>query len=266
MTGEIGKDPFKPSLTSHDRPADKIGWTKYRSVKVPFATIRVSGRDLQWQLGNSPFYTIESWRAHSLVACADNVISLNQKVGDTITTGISKTSTDTFKASATVTVSAEAGIQIPGVGGAKASTSVAVTLGYEHSTGVAVTLGYEHSTSVTVLQRQRRVAEAMQRHLLPHLPNVPGLQMTARYLPDPHAWQVGGDWYDAFTLPGRHHRPGPVATARRRPRPAAAGPLLPPAPGTGPPHRQRGRRRAPRPPHPLGRFFPIIGSLVWSCR
>ncbi|WP_183107359.1 hypothetical protein [Streptomyces sp. 1114.5] len=185
MTGEIGKDPFKPSLTGHDRPADKIGWTKYRSVKVPFAAIRVSGRDLQWQLGNSPFYTIESWRAHSLVACADNVISLNQKVGDTITTGISKTSTDTFKASATVTVSAEAGIQIPGVGGAKASTSVAVTLGYEHSTGVAVTLGYEHSTSVTVLQRQRRVAEAMQRHLLPHLPNVPGLQMTARYLPSP---------------------------------------------------------------------------------
>ncbi|HEV7626040.1 MAG TPA: PP2C family protein-serine/threonine phosphatase, partial [Streptomyces sp.] len=50
-------------------------------------------------------------------------------------------------------------------------------------------------------QQQRRVAETMQRHLLPQLPRVPGLQMTARYLPAPHASQVGGDWYDAFVLP-----------------------------------------------------------------
>jgi hypothetical protein len=50
-------------------------------------------------------------------------------------------------------------------------------------------------------QRQRKVAETMQRHLLPQLPQVPGLAMTARYLPAPDASQVGGDWYDAFMLP-----------------------------------------------------------------
>lgn len=49
-------------------------------------------------------------------------------------------------------------------------------------------------------QRQRKVAETMQRHLLPQLPSVPGLQMTARYIPAPDDSQVGGDWYDAFTL------------------------------------------------------------------
>ncbi|MEU1595311.1 SpoIIE family protein phosphatase [Streptomyces sp. NPDC005708] len=49
-------------------------------------------------------------------------------------------------------------------------------------------------------QRQRKVAETMQRHLLPHLPRGSGLGMTARYLPAPDASQVGGDWYDAFTL------------------------------------------------------------------
>ncbi|GAA4924830.1 SpoIIE family protein phosphatase [Streptomyces coeruleoprunus] len=49
-------------------------------------------------------------------------------------------------------------------------------------------------------QRQRKVAETMQRHLLPQLPTVPGLDMTARYLPAPDASHVGGDWYDAFTL------------------------------------------------------------------
>ncbi|MFJ5534137.1 SpoIIE family protein phosphatase [Streptomyces sp. NPDC093261] len=49
-------------------------------------------------------------------------------------------------------------------------------------------------------QRQRAVAETMQNHLLPQMPRVPGLQMTVRYLPAPDASQVGGDWYDAFTL------------------------------------------------------------------
>ncbi|WEO93056.1 SpoIIE family protein phosphatase [Streptomyces sp. FXJ1.172] len=49
-------------------------------------------------------------------------------------------------------------------------------------------------------QRQRKVAETMQNHLLPQLPRVPGLEMIARYLPAPHASQVGGDWYDAFRL------------------------------------------------------------------
>ncbi|MFH9353185.1 SpoIIE family protein phosphatase [Kitasatospora sp. NPDC017646] len=49
-------------------------------------------------------------------------------------------------------------------------------------------------------QRQRKVAETMQNHLLPQMPQVPGLQMTVRYLPAPDASQVGGDWYDAFTL------------------------------------------------------------------
>ncbi|MFF0204612.1 SpoIIE family protein phosphatase [Streptomyces sp. NPDC005017] len=50
-------------------------------------------------------------------------------------------------------------------------------------------------------QRQRQVTETMQRHLLPKLPRSPGRSMTARYLPAPDASHVGGDWYDAFTLP-----------------------------------------------------------------
>ncbi|MFI0900252.1 SpoIIE family protein phosphatase [Streptomyces sp. NPDC020983] len=50
-------------------------------------------------------------------------------------------------------------------------------------------------------QRQRAVAETMQNHLLPQMPRVPGLQTAVRYLPAPDASQVGGDWYDAFTLP-----------------------------------------------------------------
>ncbi|MFJ2854331.1 SpoIIE family protein phosphatase [Streptomyces rubiginosohelvolus] len=50
-------------------------------------------------------------------------------------------------------------------------------------------------------QRQRQVAATMQRYLLPQLPRLGGVEMTARYLPAPDASHVGGDWYDAFALP-----------------------------------------------------------------
>ncbi|MEZ3178158.1 SpoIIE family protein phosphatase [Streptomyces pimonensis] len=49
-------------------------------------------------------------------------------------------------------------------------------------------------------QRQRKVAETMQNHLLPQMPDLSGLEMTVRYLPAPDASHVGGDWYDAFLL------------------------------------------------------------------
>ncbi|MFD0366754.1 SpoIIE family protein phosphatase [Streptomyces sp. NPDC127114] len=56
-------------------------------------------------------------------------------------------------------------------------------------------------SNARLYQRQRRVSETMQRHLLPRLPEVPGVELHASYLSAPDASQVGGDWYDAFTLP-----------------------------------------------------------------
>ena len=49
---------------------------------------------------------------------------------------------------------------------------------------------------------ERSAAGALQRSLLPAmLPSVPGLSFAARYIPGA-ANDVGGDWYDVFTLPG----------------------------------------------------------------
>lgn len=46
----------------------------------------------------------------------------------------------------------------------------------------------------------RAAATALQRSLLPSaLPSIPGLQMAARFVPG--RGNVGGDWYDVFTLP-----------------------------------------------------------------
>ncbi len=50
-------------------------------------------------------------------------------------------------------------------------------------------------------EHERGIAETLQRSLLPQrLPEFPGVAMGARYLPGSHE-AVGGDWYDAFTLP-----------------------------------------------------------------
>lgn len=45
------------------------------------------------------------------------------------------------------------------------------------------------------------VAERLQRSLLPDLPVVNGLRITARYAPASATARVGGDWYDSFVLP-----------------------------------------------------------------
>ncbi len=38
--------------------------------------------------------------------------------------------------------------------------------------------------------------------MLTELPNLAPLQLAARYLPATEAAEIGGDWYDAFILPG----------------------------------------------------------------
>ncbi len=51
---------------------------------------------------------------------------------------------------------------------------------------------------------QRQIAETVQRGLLPYrLPRLRGWRLAARYRPAGTAALVGGDWYDAFPLPGR---------------------------------------------------------------
>jgi serine phosphatase RsbU (regulator of sigma subunit)/CHASE1-domain containing sensor protein len=49
---------------------------------------------------------------------------------------------------------------------------------------------------------EHHLAETLQRSLLPpRLPDVPGLEVAARYEPAVHEIAVGGDWYDAVELP-----------------------------------------------------------------
>jgi phosphoserine phosphatase RsbU/P len=52
-------------------------------------------------------------------------------------------------------------------------------------------------------EREHRIAETLQRSLLPErLPDVPGLEVAARYLPAASESEVGGDWYDVIPIAG----------------------------------------------------------------
>jgi PAS domain S-box-containing protein len=63
-----------------------------------------------------------------------------------------------------------------------------------------VALAIDHAR---VYEREHRIAETLQRSLLPErLPRLPGLDVAARYRPAAEEAEVGGDWYDVLSVPG----------------------------------------------------------------
>ncbi|MGW3203884.1 SpoIIE family protein phosphatase [Streptomyces sp. NPDC001135] len=51
-------------------------------------------------------------------------------------------------------------------------------------------------------ESERELTEGLQRSMLPSLgPEIPGMQVAARYIPTGGGLQVGGDWYDLIPLP-----------------------------------------------------------------
>jgi PAS domain S-box-containing protein len=53
-----------------------------------------------------------------------------------------------------------------------------------------------------VYQREHKIAETLQRSLLPErLPQIEGVELAARYLPGVRGASVGGDWYDVLERP-----------------------------------------------------------------
>lgn len=58
------------------------------------------------------------------------------------------------------------------------------------------------SARAAVAERTANLAEALQRSLLADPPDLPDLEIQARYLPAAEHVKIGGDWYDAFHVPG----------------------------------------------------------------
>lgn len=59
----------------------------------------------------------------------------------------------------------------------------------------------EREVQALLYQREHRVAETLQRSLLPErLPDIPGIEIAARYIPASADVEVGGDWYDVIPM------------------------------------------------------------------
>jgi serine phosphatase RsbU (regulator of sigma subunit) len=75
----------------------------------------------------------------------------------------------------------------------------------EDDRAVVVELAARVSAAVEQAERfekTRQVSVALQSAMLTAPPTHPGLEVQARYLPAVAELEVGGDWYDAFALPG----------------------------------------------------------------
>jgi serine phosphatase RsbU (regulator of sigma subunit) len=66
---------------------------------------------------------------------------------------------------------------------------------------VEARLEQEVTAAQAVAERERRIAQTLQRSLLPaQLPDLPSLELAAQYLPGGEGDEVGGDWYDVIPL------------------------------------------------------------------
>jgi serine phosphatase RsbU (regulator of sigma subunit) len=75
--------------------------------------------------------------------------------------------------------------------------------GAEELSQTLVQLAGEVLERAKLQQARVELAMALQRHMLPaELPEVPGLQIAARYVPARAGLDVGGDWYDAIMMSG----------------------------------------------------------------
>jgi PAS domain S-box-containing protein len=90
------------------------------------------------------------------------------------------------------------GVLVGGAGESRRFTGEDLTL--LRLAGERVGLAIAHAR---VYEREHRIAETLQRSLLPErLPQLPGLEVAARYLPAAAEAEVGGDWYDVIPIAG----------------------------------------------------------------
>lgn len=93
-------------------------------------------------------------------------------------------------------------VNVPGDSGLVRTLAMRVTALDTAPDQRLVTL-FDVSGRARLYEHEHRLVESLQRSvLLEDLPVLPGTSLAARYLPGEGVVRVGGDWYDALSLPG----------------------------------------------------------------
>ncbi|MGW2540335.1 hypothetical protein ACWC5I_05530 [Kitasatospora sp. NPDC001574] len=136
VVGLYGAEPQKPEMDSFSEPVTETDWVKERAVTVPFTGIVDGDRDAAWQIENSPTYTLLKQVRYRREEYVDNeASSTQQSVGFVVSTGVSKSQTDTWEVKVGVSVSVKAGLEIGPLSG-EVSATVSVEAGYSSARGV----------------------------------------------------------------------------------------------------------------------------------
>jgi hypothetical protein len=128
-----GGDLARPRITDPNNVPSEQSPIIDREVIVPCVAVNDRGKSMDWILQNSPTYTLRRRRSYSLVATLDlRGSSQGGHIEKTVAWGVTKTQTETYSQSTSVSVGFEAGVEVEGIG-AKVTGSVTQTMGYEKS-------------------------------------------------------------------------------------------------------------------------------------
>ncbi len=108
---------------------DQTPWRVRRSTRIPFLAVKDPGRNVDWKIRNSPFYTAEREECWRCTWVERNGTSNPSVLRPTTKVGWSKTNQQKFSVDTGIKVSAEASVGVEGVAGAKVTTEFHLNFG-----------------------------------------------------------------------------------------------------------------------------------------
>ena len=152
MLAETPYQDYAPTLNGYDPPPEETVPILAREMLVPCTILNdpLYDNNQMWRITNSPFYRLERHVFYKLIYHNHNQTSVMQHNSYTQTIGVTTTESDEFWTETSISITAEAGISIFGIGG-KISTTVSRSFGYSTMTSVAELQQDEYESGVDVL-------------------------------------------------------------------------------------------------------------------
>lgn len=167
ITTVPGPAPKEPQMDSYDKPVDATGWAKSRAIRVPFVGIKDERGGRDWQIANSPTYTLERYARYFLQKYSNNKLGGSPaRTGYSVTSGISKSQTDTWHVKFGVSYGGKGGLDMGLIKG-ETSWNVSIEAGYSSARNVTemesrtdfgdLVVPPKHSGAVYTIEHQLKI-------------------------------------------------------------------------------------------------------------
>ncbi len=136
MLAEAPEQDFAPRLTSFAPPPVETAPTMGKALLAPFSVITDMLNDIAWQMDNSPTYRVERQVFYRCLYHNYNQTDVMQTNSFERVVGISTTQSETFRAQAGISISAELGVSFSPAVSVKIASTVSYEVGYQRLTGI----------------------------------------------------------------------------------------------------------------------------------